>query len=83
MKMDEKTKRLIVIGVGAIMILLGLLGAVFKIKIKMGLLNQVSTILLLLAAIILFSGRRPGRNTAPEPSDASNGAPEADAEKKE
>ena len=80
--MNEKTRRLIVIGIAGILILLGLLGAVFKIKIKMNILNQISTILMLIAALVLFSGRRPGRGTNQDPSGKSttteNQAPAAD-----
>lgn len=66
MKLDDKKRRLIVIGIALLMIISGLIQGIFKLKIDPRITNEVSFILMMAAAFFLFSGRKFGKDKEPE-----------------
>jgi hypothetical protein len=79
-KLTDKQKRLIVLGIGLLIILLGVVQAIFKSDIFVRykrIFDEATFILMMIAAVLLFSKSKP----KPEPeSSKETGEPEQIAE---
>lgn len=67
MKLTDKQRRLIVLGIGLIIIILGLAQAALKINIDSKTMNNVTFVLMIVAVALLFSGRKNKKDAEKEP----------------
>jgi hypothetical protein len=74
-KLTDKQKRLIVLGIGLLMVLSGVVQGVFKwdffVKYRR-IVDEVSFVLMMIAAVLLFSKSKP--KPEPEPSKEAAGS---------
>lgn len=59
--LDDFKRRMIVMGIAIVLILMGAVQGIFKIKMNQEVLNQVSFVLMMIAAAVLFSGRNAAK----------------------
>lgn len=57
MKLSYKQRTWIIVAIGLFMIVLGLVQAVFRLKIDPKITNEISFFLMIIAAMLFFSGR--------------------------
>lgn len=65
MKLERKQRQLIVLVIGLVIIVFGLLQIIFKFDINRKIVDDVTTVLFIGAAALLFTGRK--KKDAPEP----------------
>ncbi|HBE80183.1 MAG TPA: hypothetical protein DDW65_20730 [Firmicutes bacterium] len=76
-KLTDFQRRMIVLGIGALMILLGVVQAIWKPALLINnkkVIDEVTFILMLLAAVLLFSKKKP--KAEPEKKEAEEGPSE-------
>jgi uncharacterized membrane protein YfcA len=76
-KLTDFQKRMIVVGIGVLMILLGAVQAIWKPALLINnkkVIDEVTFILMLLAAVLLFSKKKP--KPEPEKKEGEEGQPE-------
>lgn len=80
MKLDEKKRRMIVIGIAVILILMGAIEGLFKIKLDRKIVDEISFVLMMVAAWLLLSGRKFGKSANQDPKKEANPQAENSAE---
>ena len=80
MQLDDKKRRLIVIGIALLLILMGAIQGLFKIKLDRKIVDEISFLLMMIAAWLLLSGRKTGKSANPAPKEEPNPKPENSSE---
>jgi hypothetical protein len=61
MKLTDSQRRYIVMGIACLLIISGLIQGIFKIKVNKAVTDEISLVLMIIAAGVLFGGRKFGR----------------------
>lgn len=69
MQLNRKTRNIIAISIAGLLILYGILGQALHINIDTKTVNNVSMVLMVVAFILLFGGRKPNKD---KPEDTNN-----------
>lgn len=82
MKLQHKQKQLIALAIGLVIVVFGLLQALFKFKIDAKVTDEITMVLFVLAFALLFSGRsrRAGGDRASEQTGTQSGPEEQDGQ---
>ncbi|MCR4437054.1 MAG: hypothetical protein QHH06_02225 [Clostridiales bacterium] len=66
MNLTQKQRRIIVLGIGLAIIVMGLLKPVFKVPVDSGTLDNIAFILMAVAVYLLFTGRKGQEDESPK-----------------
>ena len=86
-KLTRKQKRFVALGIGVLFVLYGALGAFFKFQFNKTVVDQVSFILMMIAAVLLLGKDQPepakSEEAPTQESPAENPPPEIEEHKSE